>query len=184
MLTWLKGNSENDDSSPGAHRKERLLYGWVVIAGCFIILTTAMATRYSFGVFFRALEEDFGLTRAATSGIFSVHMLLCPAVAVLGGWALDRYGPRVVVLITGFLTGLSLLLASQAGNVWHLYISYSLLLALGTGAIFSLLMATASRWFIRKRGMAVGIVGSGAGAAVVVSAPIAAYLISSYGWRT
>lgn len=84
----------------------------------------------------------------------------------------------------GFFTGLSLLLTSYANSLWHLFVTYSLLLAIGTGPTYTITMATASRWFVDRRGLALAIVGTGAGLGIIVVVPIAAHLIFSYGWQT
>lgn len=164
--------------------KEMVFYGWVVTIAGFIISLISFGIRYSFGVFFKSIEIEFDLTRAATSGVFSAYMVLSSVFSILGGWALDKYGPRKVTLLMGIFIGLSLLLTSQASASWHLFISYSVLLALGTGAIFTVVNSTVSRWFDKRRGFAVGIASSGGAAGTVVMAPFATYLISSFDWRT
>jgi len=156
----------------------------VVTGAGFLIAVVGLGTRYSFGVFFKSIETEFALTRGATSGVFSIYMLLCCVFAVLGGRALDRYGPKVVVFLMGSFTGLSLLLTSQANSAWQLLISYGLLLSLGTGAIYAVVNSTASRWFDKKRGFVLGITTSGGGFGAIVMAPFATYLISNFGWRT
>ncbi len=181
MPSWSEKNLGNDPNS--RVRTEKFYYGWIVLAACFIFLLVAIGTRFSFGVFFKSIEDTFGLSRALTSEIFSVYMLLGVFFSILGGWALDRYGPRIVFAAMGFFTGLSLLLTSQANAPWHLFITYSLLLAIGTGAPHPTVMATIARWFIKRRGLAVGIVSSGAGLGIVVMSPFAAWLITSYGWQ-
>ena len=128
-------------------KKERLYYGWMVVLACLIIAIISWGIRYSYGVFFKSLEQDFGWGRALTSGLFSVYMLLCCIFAMLGGWALDRYGPRVVVIQMGIFTGLSYILTGYASSDWHIFISYSFLLAVGTGPAYTMVMATASKWF-------------------------------------
>ena len=143
-----------------------------------------IGARYSFGVFLKSLEAEFNITRAAASGIFSVYMLLCVLIAMLGGWALDKYGPRKIGLVMGTFTGLSLLLTSQVAASWQLLVTYSLLLSLGTGAMYGVVNTTASRWFIKKRGFVVGITSSGGGVGAIVLAPFATYLISGFNWRT
>ena len=110
-------------------------------------------------------------------------MLLCTLLAVFGGWALDKYGPRNVGIFIGTFTGLSLLLTSRTHAPWQLLITYSLLLALGTGPIYGTVNTTASRWFVKKRGLVVGITSSGGGVGTIVIAPFAAFLISNFGWR-
>ena len=163
--------------------RDRVFYGWVVVAACFLLTAVVFGVRYSFGVFFKSLEDYFELTRAATSGIFSAYMVLCCAVAMLGGWALDRYGPRIITLLMAVFTGLSLILTSQASYPWQLFIYYGVLFAIGTGAAYTVVMSTASRWFDRKRGLALGIVSSGAGLGTVIIAPFATYLITRFDWR-
>ena len=164
--------------------KDKVFYGWVVTIAGFIIGLISFGIRYSFGVFFKSIESEFDLTRAATSGIFSTCMVLAGVFSILGGWALDKYGPRIVTFLMGLFTGLSLLLTSQASTLWQLFMSYSLLLALGTGAIFTAVNSTVSRWFDKRRGFALGVASSGGGAGVVVMAPFATYLISNFDWRT
>jgi len=155
----------------------------VVVATFFIVGTTLWGIRFSFGVFFKSIEGEFDLTRAATSTIFSVYMVFGGVFTILGGWALDRYGPRLIILLMGLLTGLSLVLLSQTNSLWQLFITYSLLLAVGTSALYVVIMSTVSRWFDKKRGLALGIAGSGAGLGMVVMAPFATFLISKLDWR-
>jgi len=163
--------------------KDRLFYGWVVVIAFLVINAILLGTSASFGVFFKSIESEFNLTRATTSAIFSVYWLLISIFSILGGWALDRYGPRIVLFFMGLFTGLSLLLTSQTNAAWQLFITYSLLLAMGSGATYVVTMSTVSRWFDKRRGLAVGIAGSGGGLGVVAIAPFATYLISKFDWQ-
>ncbi len=164
--------------------KDRLFYGWIVVGSGLLIALIGLGTRYSFGVFLKSIQGEFGVSRGATSGIFSAYMLLCGLLSIIGGWALDRYGPRKVAFIMASFTGLSLLLTSQANAAWQLYITYGLLLSLGTGPVYTVVNTTASRWFSKKRGFAVGITSSGGGLGAIILAPFASYLVSSFDWRT
>jgi len=148
-----------------------------------VVGITLYGIAFSFGVFFKSIESTFSLTRAETSAVSSVNMLLVGVFGFLGGWALDRYGPKIVVLLMGLFAGLSLLLTSQATSSWQLFITYSLLLAMGIGGLYVVPAATVSRWFDKKRGLVLGIAGSGVGLGVVVMAPLATYLITNFDWR-
>ena len=159
-------------------------YGWYIVGAGFIISFIGIGTRYSYGVFVKSLDADFHMTRAATSGVFSLYMLLGCVIAIMGGWAMDRYGPRKVSIFMGTFMGLSLILTSYARAPWHLLITYSLFLALGTGAVYGVVNSTTSRWFIEKRGIAVGITSAGGGVGAIILAPFATYLISTFNWRT
>jgi MFS family permease len=156
----------------------------VVIGAGLVIAIIGLGTRYSFGVFLKSIQDEFGVSRGATSGIFSAYMLLCGLLSIIGGWALDKYGPRKVAFLMGSFTGLSLLLTSQANAAWQLYITYGLLLSLGTGPLYTVVNSTTSRWFNKKRGFAVGITSSGGGLGAIILAPFATYLVSSFDWRT
>lgn len=163
--------------------KDKLFYGWVVVLTFVIVGTAIWGIRFTFGVFFKSIESEFDLTRAATSTIFSTQMVLGGVFTILGGWALDRYGPKIVFLLLGLITGLGLSLTSQTNALWQLFFTYSLLMAMGTSAIYVGVMSTVSRWFDRKRGLAMGIAGSGAGLGPLLIAPFATYLITNLDWR-
>jgi MFS transporter, OFA family, oxalate/formate antiporter len=143
-----------------------------------------MGIRNSFGVFFTSIEDQFGLSRGGTSSFFSVFMVLSAFFTGLGGWALDRFGPKAVLLTMGILTLASLLLTGRTTSSWQLFFTYSLLLAAGVGCGFSVILATVSRMFQRRRGLALGIALSGEGVGTLAVAPFATFLISAFDWRT
>lgn len=163
--------------------RQKIFYGWVVVLIFLTMGITLYGIRFTFGVFFKSIAQDFELGRAATSSVIALSMFLSGMSAFLAGWALDRYGPKVVTLMMGLFTGSSLVLTSFAGSLWHLFFTYSLLLAMGVGPIFVVPMSAVSKWFDKKRGMALGIASSGIGLGMVIMAPFATYLINNYEWR-
>jgi len=163
--------------------KDKVFYGWVIVAAALVIILVLVGIRFSFGVFFKSLEAEFELTRAATSSVFSAYMVLAALFGIVNGWALDRYGPRRILSLMGLFTGLGLLITGLTSSLWQLFLSYSLLVAVGTAGPVPLLMSVISRWFDKKRGIAIGIATCGTGLGTLVLAPLAAYLISSFGWR-
>jgi len=161
-----------------------IFYGWIIVVSSTILLSTSFGLCYSFSVFFTSLQNEFSWTRATTSSIFSLYLLLAGMFSIIGGRASDKYGPKIVVLIMGIISGLSLVLSSQVQSPWHLYITYSVLLSLGTGPMYIILVSTGSRWFLKKRATVIGIMGAGSGLGAVIIAPINAWLISAYHWRS
>jgi OFA family oxalate/formate antiporter-like MFS transporter len=161
-----------------------LFYGWIVAVAGLIVGITSLGIRNSFGVFIKSLEIDFSLTRTITSSIFSLHLFLDSVYGVLAGWALDRYGPRKIIFLMGTFAGIGLIITSQSNTTWQLFLSYGILLSLGIGPYFVVVNSTVSRWFKRKRGLALGIAGAGAAAGTLIMAPIATYLNSTFGWRS
>jgi MFS family permease len=140
-----------------SNSQKSIFYGWQIVNVLFWLNAVLMGTVFVFGFFFKSLEAQFNVSRSTTSSIVSVYMVVMAGVAVLGGWALDRFGPKRLVLIIGLLTGLGLLLTSQVHAVWQFFITYSLLLALGSGATYVVSMPLIIRWFEKKRGIATGI---------------------------
>jgi OFA family oxalate/formate antiporter-like MFS transporter len=158
-------------------------YGWVVVAVCLVFITVSYGIRFSFGVFFVSLEQEFDLTRALTSGIFSIYMLLGSLFAIIAGWISDRYGAKMVFMTMGFFNFLGLVLTSQTHELWQLFLSFSLLVAMGTGPTYAVATSFATRWFAQRRGFILSLVTSGVGLGSILLAPLAAFLITDYGWR-
>jgi len=161
----------------------RFFYGWVVVAAAFFVALVSYGVQYSFGIFLKPLSEDFGWSRTLVSGAASLFMFSRGALAILTGRATDRYGPGLTVAIGGFFLGLGLLLTSLISDAWQLYLFYGLMVGFGLSVAFAPLVATASRWFVSKRGLAIGIVVAGIGMGTVVMSPLARYLISLFEWR-
>lgn len=157
----------------------RFFYGWVVVATAFCVALVAYGIQYSFGVFLKPLSADFG-SRTLVSGVASLFMFSRGTLAILTGWVTDRYGPRIIVAIGGFFLGLGLILTSQSSAAWQLYLFYGLMGGFGLSVAFAPLVATASRWFVSKRGLAIGIVTAGIGVGLAVMPRLATDLIATY----
>ncbi|MDP2917248.1 MAG: MFS transporter [Dehalococcoidia bacterium] len=168
---------------PSRAPKNGFFYGWVIVIISLVTGIMLLGIRHIYGVFFKSISGEFDLTRAVTSGVFSVNMALSAVFSILGGYALDKYGPKFTIGLMGTITCISLVLTALTSSAWQLYLSYSLLLAIGTGATFTMLSALVSRWFHRKRGLALGISSAGGGLGTVILVPLATYLLLSFDWR-
>ena len=162
---------------------DRLYYGWIVVISMFLITTVLYGIISSYGFFFKSIEIEFELTRTATSAVSSANRILGGFIALGVGYALDKFGPRKVIFLMGLFTGISLILTSYAQSTWQLFITYSLLLSLGVGATFVVATTVVTRWFDRKRGLALGISGASSGLGMVLIAPLATLLIGNTDWR-
>jgi len=108
-------------------------YGHVVVAAAFFIMVVMWAAYYSFGIYFKPMINEFGWTRAITSGAFSLSSIVNGLLAIVMGRLTDAYGPRIVMTICAVMLCLGFLLMSQIGAVWQLYIFYGVIA--GTGDI-------------------------------------------------
>jgi MFS family permease len=170
--------------SPNTQKKQRMYYGYAILATCFFIMTLVSGAQASFGVFFKPMLNEFGWTRASTSLPFSLNLILCGVFGILAGRISDRIGPKSVVTIGGIVLGAGYMLMSRINNLWGLYLSYGILVALGSAAFYVPLVATVTRWFPKKRGMMVGIGVSGIGFGIGIVPTIASKLMVEYNWRT
>jgi MFS family permease len=164
--------------------KPRFYYGYVVILAAFFAALVVWGTKYTFGVFFKPIATEFGWTRAITAGAFSLSTVL-RGLGMFGmGRLTDKLGPRLVITVCGVFLGAGYLLMSQVNTIWQLYLFYGVLVAIGMSASYVPITSTIARWFVNRRGMMTGIVLSGSSLGVVIFAPAAQRLISSYDWRT
>ena len=166
-----------------AKREHKLFYGYIVVSAAFLILVMTWGTVYSFGVFFKPVLTEFGWTRAATSGAYSLFLLLLAFLGIVMGRLNDRFGPRIVLTGCGLVLGSGYLLMSQISAIWQLYLFYGVILAIGASGVYVSLASTISRWFIKRRGLMTGIAVSGIGVGTMIIPPAANWLITDYGWR-
>ena len=163
--------------------KVKIFYGYIVVFAAFCIALVMWGTYYTFGVFFEPLLSEFDWTRATTSGAVSLSLFFSGLLCIVMGRLTDRFGPRIVITACGIFLGSGYLLMSQISIIWHLYIFYGILLAVGMAGAFVPLVSTTARWFVKRRGLMTGLVVAGVGVGTMITAPIARWLISSYGWR-
>ena len=165
------------------HENRISYYGWVVTGAGLIIMTVETGILLTFGVFFKPILTEFGWTKAQLSSVFSAFMSVRIVTSLPVGYLTDRFGVRIVVLLGAVLASTSLFFTSTFRNLWELYLYYSLLFSIGTSCAYIPVTSAVSRWFRRKRGLAIGIVVLGLGLGTLVMTPLTGLLISSYGWR-
>jgi MFS family permease len=159
-------------------------YGWLIVAACFGILFVAYGVQFSYGVFLPAMAAETGWGRTSLSLAFSLYVFVYSILGAASGWCTDRFGPRRVIGCGALLLGGGLFLTSRVEALWQLYLSLGLLAALGMSAIYVPCNATVVRWFVWRRGLALGVASSGHGFGNLLIPPLAAVLMAGYGWRT
>lgn len=165
-------------------KSQRLYYGWVIVAVSFFTLLMAMGVRYSFGIFYIAILKEYGWGRAETAGAFSltmlVHALFCPVTGTL----IDRLGPRKFFPLGSIFLIIGLVAASRITEIWHLYLFFGVLVAIGINTLsYSPHVSLVPKWFLRKRGLAIGLVSAGIGLGSMVIVPFTELIIDTFGWR-
>lgn len=156
---------------------------WLIVFAAFLSMFTLFAVAYSFGAFVKPMTAEFHAGRAAISAVFSItafiYFLFGPVTGHLG----DRFGPRPVVVASALLMGGGLVLTSRIHDLWTIYLTYGLGVGAGVACGYVPMVAVTSGWFLRRRNTALGIAVAGIGFGTIVGAPLAAKLITLYGWR-
>jgi sugar phosphate permease len=140
--------------------------------------------RSSPSVLIHPLEAEFGWSRALIASAISMNLLLFGIAAPITGFLIDRFGPRKVMM--GSLT---LLIIGVSGTIamdkfWQFFLVWGVVVGLGAGGVGSVLTATVgNRWFIAKRGLALGILGSASSTGQLIFIPLFMAMITYAGWR-
>jgi MFS family permease len=172
----------NEDKLPRPGIRPKFFYGYVIVAAALLMAIAMWGARFSFGVFFSPVLEEFGWTRAATSGGFSLTWVFTGLLSIAVGRLNDQFGPRLIMTIAGFVVGLGYLLMSQLSSLWQLYLFYGLI-SIGMSAVLVPTLSTVARWFVKMRAFMTGVVLAGTGIALMVIVPAANRAIMNYGWR-
>jgi MFS family permease len=117
-------------------------YGWLVIGLSFLTTLTGAGIRSMPTVLIHPFELEFGWSRAAISSAISLNLLLFGVAGPVGGWFLDRFGPRRVM--TGALSVLVIGVSATTvmSQLWQLVVLWGVVVGLGAGAVGSVLSAT------------------------------------------
>jgi MFS family permease len=156
----------------------------VVVGAAFFAMALVYAVAYSFGAFFVPMAREFHAGSGATSVIFSVTAFLFFTLGAVSGWAGDRFGTRRVLLVGAVVMAAGLFLTSLVNQLWVGYLTYGIGVGVGVACAYVPMVAAAGSWFDRRQSLAIGVAVSGIGVGTLVGAPIAAWLIGIYGWRT
>ena len=162
------------------------LYGWwiVFVAAAGLFMGYGPVVTFTFGIFLRMLNQEFGWSRGDISQAFSISLFVMSLVFPFVGRLVDRFGARRVIIPSILLFGLGLMsLSLLSANIWQLYAVYILLGLVGGGTAPVPYSNVLSHWFDKRRGLALGVAMVGLGLGAFVMPSLAQMLIVSQGWR-
>src|SRR5437763_6336868 len=159
-------------------------YGWVVVGLSFLANLMAAGIRSAPTVLIHPLEAEFGWSRTAIAAAASLNLLLLGLFAPIGGWLIDRIGARRVIL--GCLTTITVGLVGTVfiEKLWQLILLWGIVLGIATGVTPALGASIATRWFVSRRGLAIGIMTNANAAGQVVYLPLLMAIVVGSGWRS
>jgi MFS family permease len=158
---------------------------WIRLAAIVGLATLGGAGMWTVVVALPYVQAEFGATRAEASLPYTLTMIGFAGGGILMGRLADRFGIMVPVLFGTVMLSAGYVLASMSGSLTAFALAQGVLIGgLGSSAAFGPLMADASLWFRRRRGIAVALAASGNYLAGTVWPPILQALIVAQGWRT
>jgi MFS family permease len=167
-----------------AARRRRFHPAWIVAAVAFLALVGAAGFRAAPSVLMLPLEEEFGWSRTQLSLAVTVNLLLFGLMAPFAAALMARFGLRRVTSVALLLVASGAALSIFATQPWMLVLTWGVLIGLGTGSMALVFAATvADQWFIKSRGLVVGILTAGSATGQLAFLPFIALLVENAGWR-
>lgn len=164
--------------------RRRIHPAWWVAAVSFVALLAAAGFRAAPGALMVPLHGEFGWSTTIMSLAVSVNLLLYGLTAPFAAALMDRFGIRQVVagalVLIALGAGASVLMTAS----WQLLLFWGVLIGFGTGSMALVFAATiANRWFVRRRGLVMGILTAGSATGQLIFLPAVANLAETSGWR-
>lgn len=161
-------------------------YGWVIaFMGTLGNAVQGGVIFWSMGIYTSTFEDEFGASRAKINLIESCLSIGVNVIFPFVGFLVDKWSLRATVAIGALSMGTGLIVTSMAGSLIAIWAAFALLVPLGVLALGALPSSTAiSRWFRKKRGLAMGIALAGSSIGGAFIPPVVTFLFMAYGWRT
>jgi MFS family permease len=165
--------------------RRNIHYGWVMVGVTFLAALISAGTVGAPGVFIVPLQREFGWTTAEISSALSIRFILFGLMAPFAAALLNRYGLRNVTLTAQLIVISALIASLTMTQVWQLMLLWGVVIGIATGMTALVLGATiATRWFVGRRGLVVGIMSASVATGQLVFLPLLASLTERLGWRT
>jgi MFS family permease len=165
-------------------QRQRLHPAWVAAGVAFVALLCAAGFRAAPGVLMVPLQEEFGWSRGLVSLAVGVNLVLFGLTAPFAAALMERFGVRAVVSVALLLIAAGSGLSVWVTSAWQLVLLWGVLIGLGTGSMALVFAATvANRWFVRRRGLVMGVLTAASATGQLVFLPVVAWVTGRSGWR-
>src|ERR1700733_11685040 len=168
-----------------AMAERNLYYGWVVDASTVLDMLSTAGAMGAPGVIIQPLEREFGWSTAQISVALAVRLALVGLVGPFAAAFITRFGVRPVVVAAVAMIVAGILASMAMTQVWELVALWGVIVGIGTGMVALVLGATiATRWFVQRRGLVVGMLTASSATGQLIFLPLIAKLTQDYGWRS
>jgi MFS family permease len=163
---------------------QRIYWGWYVVLGALLIQGINYGARYCFGVFVKPMALEYQWSRSVISAGMSIMIVAYGIGGIFAGRIVDRIAPRWIITAGAALMASGMFLTVLIRNPWQFYFTYGILGGFGAACLGAVVCnSSVGKWFIRKRGLAIGISSVGVGVGTMAMTPLAGYVVKIYGWQ-
>lgn len=165
--------------------KRKVHYGWAVLAATFLTMLATAGAVGAPGVFIEPLRAEFGWSTAEISSALAIRFLLYGLMGPFAAVLMNRFGVRRTVLAALGIIAVGITASMAMDRLWQLVLSWGVAVGLGTGLTAMVLGATVvTRWFVARRGLAMGLLAASTATGQLLFLPLLASLTSRIGWRS
>ncbi|HWK22423.1 MAG TPA: MFS transporter [Ureibacillus sp.] len=159
-------------------------YSWVILAVTFIAIIVAGIIRSSSGIFLDPFETEFNWGRPTISFAFAVCLFFYGFSGPFMAAFVDVFGLKRMMLYSMGILSIGLGLTFVMKNEWQLVLIWGVMLGIGSSLFLTVLSTqVANRWFVKRRGLAVGILTAATATGQLILLPVLANFVENYSWR-
>ena len=161
-------------------------YGWCIVGVALVAQLVQVGTQvYATGIFLKPMSDELGWSRESFSAVQTLSTVVMGGLGLFIGTAVDRRGPRSLMLVGGVIAGASLVATAFVHTLWEFYLARGVAQTVGMALFGSLVVnVTVARWFVARRGMAIALASVGISLGGVLMVPLVSWWVGDYGWRT
>ena len=160
-------------------------YSRVILTAGFLVLFFGSGSRFAFGLVLKPMSEELGWSRSTLTLAVTAFMLVSAVSLPVVGRLVDRYSLRLIMVAGVIVGAVGLVLMGQVHEPWQLFLAYGLVYAVGNAGISNPVVGVMiSRWFDRRRGIAISVAVSGGAIGQLVIIGLLAAFLATLGWRT
>jgi len=163
-------------------KQTNIYYGWLIVAALFLSMSLSIGTRQGFGIFIDLWSTEWKTNVSSISIAASIGWLVNGLSAPIVGHLSDKYGPKIILIFSSIIISISSILVASSFNVLTLSIYYGLLISFSTstGGPVGILL---SKWFAKRRGVAMGAVMAGGSIGSLFFIPLLTFITLNFSWQ-
>ncbi|WP_163102043.1 MFS transporter [Peribacillus alkalitolerans] len=163
--------------------KLRLHYGWIIVVISFIALLTGAGIRSAPSVLMVPLEDEFEWNRTVMSLTLGINLVLYGLIGPFAAALMNKYGVRKVISTAFLILFVGISFTTMIRHSWQMYIFWGVLVGVGSGCTVVLSTIVSNRWFVKRRGLVIGILTASGATGQMIFLPFLTKAIHEYGWR-